>query len=55
MAMIARRPLTRSWQKTTCSCPASLRWSVRSKTLMASLLVLRLAGPAGEAAVARPS
>src|SRR3954463_2488493 len=30
--MIALSPLARSWQKTTCSWPASFRWSVRSKT-----------------------
>src|SRR4051794_37370072 len=34
--MMAFRPLARSWQKTTCSWPASLRWSVRSKTVTAA-------------------
>ncbi len=35
--MIARSPLCGSWQNTTCSCPASFRWSVRSNTPMAVL------------------
>src|SRR5688572_9601623 len=48
MAMMARRPLERSWQKTTCSWPASLRWSVRSKTPM-GLRSGGVAGPCGAA------
>ena len=39
--MIARRPLARSWQKTTCSWPASLRWSRAVEDAHAPLLSAR--------------